>query len=73
MREVKFVPELQPLPGAVGNWIFLHPGLCSFVCDAAGDGGSSSFIGLERRAKTRAFCAELFLHLFELQVIKHIV
>lgn len=56
MREVKFVPELQPLPGAVGNWIFLHPGLCSFVCDAAGDGGSSSFIGLERRAKTRAFC-----------------
>lgn len=57
MREVKVVPELQPLPGTVGNWIFLRPGLWSFICDAAGDGGSSSFIGMGRRAKTRAFCA----------------
>lgn len=57
MMEVKVVPELQPLPGTVGNWIFLHAGLCSFVWDAAGDVGSSSFIGMGRRAKTRAFCA----------------
>lgn len=43
----------------MGNWILLHSSLYSFVQDAVGDGASSSFIGMGRRAKTGGFCASV--------------
>lgn len=57
--DVKSIPEWQPSGIIVGNWILLLSSLYSFVRDAVGDGASSSFIGMGRRAKTGGFCASV--------------